>query len=82
VLHGWYQVRKLSIKFRYDLQRQYYVTPTSYLELITTYKSLLGEKRKAVSTLEKRYRSGLEQIFSAEEQVGVMTYTELSLNIH
>jgi len=65
-------VRKLSIKFRYDLQRQYYVTPTSYLELITTYKSLLGEKRKAVSTLEKRYRSGLEQIFSAEEQVGVM----------
>jgi len=35
-------VRKLSIKFRYDLQRQYYVTPTSYLELITTYKSLLG----------------------------------------
>ena len=32
-----------------ELQRFYYATPTSYLELIQTYKDLLGNKRKAVS---------------------------------
>jgi len=65
-------VRTLAIDFKSDLQREYYVTPTSYLELITTYRTLLAEKRNAVKTLEMRYRSGLQQIFSAEEQVGVM----------
>ena len=33
-----------------ELQRFYYATPTSYLELIQTYKDLLGNKRKAVGT--------------------------------
>ena len=65
-------VRKLAIGFKADLQREYYVTPTSYLELITTYKTLLDEKRTSVKLLETRYRSGLKQIFEAEEQVGVM----------
>lgn len=38
--------RKLSEKFLLILQRHNYVTPTSYLELISTYKTLLGKKRK------------------------------------
>ncbi|KAK3261161.1 hypothetical protein CYMTET_29916, partial [Cymbomonas tetramitiformis] len=69
-------VIEMAVDFDAELQRKYYVTPTSYLELITTYKNLLDEKRKAVSMLRKRYQSGLQQIYSAEEQVGVMK-TEL-----
>ena len=37
--------RQLSEKFLAVLQRHNYVTPTSYLELISTYKTLLGKKR-------------------------------------
>jgi dynein heavy chain len=65
-------VRTLAIGFKADLAREYYVTPTSYLELITTYKTLLNEKRSSVKLMETRYRSGLKQIYEAEEQVGVM----------
>jgi dynein heavy chain len=38
--------RKLSDKFLDTLQRHNYVTPTSYLELISTYKTLLAKKRR------------------------------------
>ena len=65
-------VRQLSEKFLANLGRHCYVTPTSYLELISTYKTLLSEKRTQVSTLRDRYESGLAQIFSAEEQVETM----------
>lgn len=41
--------RKLSAKFRAVLQRHNYVTPTSYLELISTYKTLLAKKRRSVA---------------------------------
>lgn len=38
--------RKLSDRFLATLQRHNYVTPTSYLELISTYKTLLAKKRR------------------------------------
>lgn len=38
--------RKLSDKYLDTLQRHNYVTPTSYLELISTYKTLLAKKRR------------------------------------
>lgn len=38
--------RKLSDKYLDMLQRHNYVTPTSYLELISTYKTLLAKKRR------------------------------------
>ena len=40
--------RKLSESFLAVLQRHNYVTPTSYLELISTFKTLLGKKRRFV----------------------------------
>ena len=38
--------RKLSDRYLVVLQRHNYVTPTSYLELISTYKTLLSMKRR------------------------------------
>ena len=57
--------------FRYYaiLLRRNYVTPTSYLELIKTFKSLLGQKRFQILTLKTRYLKGLEKLDFASSQV-------------
>lgn len=41
--------QKLSDEFHLRLKRQTYVTPTSYLEMINTFKSLLHRKRTYIS---------------------------------
>ena len=53
----------------YDILRRFnYVTPTSYLELILTFKKLLGEKRNTIMTLKNRYITGLEKLEFAASQ--------------
>lgn len=61
--------RTLSERFMIELQRHNYVTPTSYLELISTFKVLLGRKRTEVHKMKKRYEVGLEKLNSAASQV-------------
>ena len=41
--------RQLSERFFTELSRHNYVTPTSYLELINTFKALLDKKRMLVA---------------------------------
>ncbi|TPX59932.1 hypothetical protein PhCBS80983_g02164 [Powellomyces hirtus] len=64
--------RILSEKYFAGLRRHNYVTPTSYLELIQTYKTLLEAKRKEIDGLKGRYVTGLDQLASASSQVGIM----------
>ncbi|XP_070569551.1 dynein axonemal heavy chain 7-like isoform X2 [Ptychodera flava] len=64
--------RLLSERFLTQLDRHNYVTPTSYLELISTFKTLLDKKRIDVMKGKKRYEVGLEKLQSAESQVTVM----------
>lgn len=64
--------RALSTRYVSILQRHNYVTPTSYLELISTYKNLLARKRNEVLKLKKRYEMGLEKLESASDQVAGM----------
>ena len=51
------------------MRRQNYVTPTSYLELIKTFKKVLGKKRTELWTLKDRYLVGLEKLMFSESQV-------------
>lgn len=64
--------RKQSTKFLVTLRRHNYVTPTSYLELIRTFKSLLDVKRGSVSKLKFRYTNGLEKLNFAATAVAKM----------
>lgn len=52
------------------LRRHNYVTPTSYLELILTFKNLLSKKRNEIMLLKQRYVTGLEKLAFAASQVG------------
>lgn len=62
----------LSAEFLSRLNRHNYVTPTSYLEMINTFKTLLARKRNEITTAKNRYETGLMQLDSAAGQVGVM----------
>ena len=56
-------------KFLQETKRNVYITPTSYLELLTSFGSILAMKRKQVGTQQHRYQVGLRKIGDAEEQV-------------
>lgn len=47
--------QSLSHQFLKDQQRHFYVTPTSFLELLGTYKQLLTLKRSEVKAMKTRY---------------------------
>lgn len=42
-------VEKISLKFKQELRRFNYVTPTSYLELLTMYRNILLDKRQELN---------------------------------
>ena len=65
-------IRMLSDKYRVAERREVYVTPTSYLELIQTFQTLLARKRKEIDLVRSRYDNGLEQLRIAGEAVTVM----------
>ncbi|KAK3717325.1 hypothetical protein QZH41_011557, partial [Actinostola sp. cb2023] len=65
-------VRMLSESYYSILRRRNYVTPTSYLELIMTFKALLHVKREEIVALKNRYLTGLEKLEFAASQVSIM----------
>ncbi|XP_047390171.1 dynein axonemal heavy chain 3 isoform X4 [Sciurus carolinensis] len=65
-------VKKLSVDYYNTLRRHNYVTPTSYLELILTFKALLNIKRQEVDMMRNRYLTGLQKLDFAASQVAVM----------
>lgn len=67
--------QQVSKRFLAELDRHNYVTPTSYLELINTYKTLLEKRRSALLSAKTRYEVGLEKLENAASQVGKMQKT-------
>ena len=65
-------VRVMSEKFRAAERREVYVTPTSYLELIQVFQTLLAVKRREIDLVRRRYDNGLHQLETAGASVEVM----------
>jgi len=56
-----------------DEQRRYnYVTPTSYLEVLSTFKTLLAQKREEVGTAKRRLVIGLDKLGATEVEVDIL----------
>ncbi|KAJ3371981.1 Dynein heavy chain 7, axonemal [Kappamyces sp. JEL0680] len=64
--------RQQSLKYLSVLRRHNYVTPTSYLELIRTFKTLLASRQASVFKLKNRYVVGLEKLNFAQNSVAKM----------
>ena len=62
-------VREKCIKFETQLNRHNFVTPKSYLELLTLYKTLLEKKKNDLTTLRNRISTGLEKLLNATKEV-------------
>ena len=64
--------KQQSKKFLGTLRRNNYVTPTSYLELIRTLKTMLSSRQSTVLKLKNRYVNGLEKLTFAQHAVSKM----------
>ncbi|XP_044576956.1 dynein axonemal heavy chain 7 [Cotesia glomerata] len=65
----------LTDEFYTRIQRYNYVTPTSYLEMINTFKELLNNKRKEITLAKNRYEGGIGRLVSTRTQVAEMQET-------
>eukprot|EP00105_Crassostrea_gigas_P043640 XP_019927788.1 PREDICTED: dynein heavy chain 12, axonemal isoform X3 [Crassostrea gigas] len=63
---------RLSERYLSELGRHNYVTPTSYLELINSFKNLLSSKQEETMKAKRRYVVGLEKLAFAASQVATM----------
>lgn len=60
---------QMTERFRLELRRYYYITPTSYLILIKTFTELLNKRRNKVNQEIYKFDRGLKQLGNAEVQV-------------
>ncbi|EQC29095.1 hypothetical protein SDRG_13255 [Saprolegnia diclina VS20] len=54
------------------LRRYFYVTPTSYLELLATFKAVLVSKREDVNTMKSRLQNGVDKLSETKVLVATM----------
>ena len=62
-------VEKKSQQYLDELRRHNYVTPTSYLELLNLYKSILTERRKYFGDARQRLQTGLNVLKEAAVEI-------------
>jgi dynein heavy chain len=68
-----------SDRYRVEAKRYNYVTPTSYLQLLSTYQEQLGLKRDAVGTKKSRLENGYNKIVSTEGMVAGLKETLIKM---
>lgn len=65
-------VEKITIAFKEEMRRINYVTPTSYLELLSCYKKVFLERTKHVTEARMRLSKGLNVLADAEIEVAAL----------
>ncbi len=62
-------VEKISIWYLDELRRYNYVTPTSYLEQLSMYKTILAERMKYFGNAKTRLEKGLNVLAEASVEI-------------
>ena len=62
-------VAQKSFQFKQELSRYNYVTPTSYLELLSMFAKLIKLKQTEISSQRKRTKMGLDKLLSTAQEV-------------
>ncbi|KAL4494234.1 hypothetical protein ABPG73_018753, partial [Tetrahymena malaccensis] len=66
------RISNMSIRYREELRKYYYVTPTSYLELLGTFERMLKERQTSIQNTISRYETGVLKIDTTEKDVNIM----------
>lgn len=53
-----------TVRFYEEMRRHYYTTPSSYLELIKLYKTMLEKRKDKLNRKKDMISNGLQVIFS------------------
>eukprot|EP00818_Percolomonas_sp_WS_P004750 CAMPEP_0117444502 /NCGR_PEP_ID=MMETSP0759-20121206/5277_1 /TAXON_ID=63605 /ORGANISM="Percolomonas cosmopolitus, Strain WS" /LENGTH=4349 /DNA_ID=CAMNT_0005236577 /DNA_START=155 /DNA_END=13203 /DNA_ORIENTATION=- len=72
MVHIHKSLEDLSAKYLKETKSYNYVTPTSYLDLLTAYKSLYFSRRSEILESKTKYDNGIKSINETEDQVAVM----------
>lgn len=62
-------VEKITVRYKEEMRRINYVTPTSYLELLGAYKKVFNDRTKHVGDAKMRLSKGLTVLADAEVEV-------------
>ena len=62
-------VADMTKKYRDEMSRHNYVTPTSYLELLNIFSKIFGKKKDALVLAKKRTKTGLDKLLATEKDV-------------
>eukprot|EP00954_Amorphochlora_amoebiformis_P028689 1392074-Amorphochlora_amoeboformis.AAC.1 len=65
---------KFSTSMLNETKRANYITPTKYLDLVQTYKSLICEKTNHISSLASKLRNGLGKLGTTAKQVQLLEF--------
>ncbi|XP_037589527.1 dynein heavy chain 6, axonemal [Cebus imitator] len=65
-------VSSMAERYYNELRRRYYTTPTSYLELINLYLSMLSEKKRQIISARDRVKNGLTKLLETNVLVDKM----------
>ncbi|CAG9840890.1 unnamed protein product, partial [Diabrotica balteata] len=65
-------VVEASERFKQELSRYNYVTPTSYLELLSSYTELMNKKKGSLTEGVGRLKTGLGKLQSTAEEVKIL----------
>ncbi|XP_053056801.1 dynein axonemal heavy chain 6 isoform X1 [Acinonyx jubatus] len=65
-------VSNMAERYYMELRRRYYTTPTSYLELINLFLSMLSEKKKQLVSARDRVKNGLTKLLETNVLVDKM----------
>ncbi|CAH8607094.1 unnamed protein product [Heterobilharzia americana] len=65
-------VSQTAERFYAELKRRYYTTPTSYLELLGLYMTMLNKQIKELSDGRDKFRNGLNKILETNDLIAKM----------
>uniref|UniRef100_A0A336LHG4 CSON012522 protein n=1 Tax=Culicoides sonorensis TaxID=179676 RepID=A0A336LHG4_CULSO len=65
-------VEDAAVKLFEELKRNYYTTPSSYLELLKQYHTLLKKRKDSIIAKKDRISNGLNKLLETNELVAVM----------
>ncbi|XP_053339456.1 dynein axonemal heavy chain 1 [Clarias gariepinus] len=60
------------VQYRAELSRYNYITPKSYLELLSIFSALIGQKKQELHGARQRMKAGLDKLLSTSDDVGKM----------